>query len=66
MDGLSHGIVLAGECAQVMGIGARTGEAAKVTLRDVEIRGIFNAVQEKVKYTANFGATRLIFFDTIN
>jgi len=37
-----------------------------ISLSSVEIFGIYNKVIEKVKFTALFGATRLIFFDAMD
>ncbi len=67
MDGgSSYGILFGGTGAQVVGIGARTDSTSNITISNVEIFGIYNSVIEKVKFTATFGATRLIFFDAID
>lgn len=67
MDGgSSYGLVIGGYGAQVVGIGARIDETSDVIIENVEIFGIYNQVIEKVKFTANLGATRLIFFDAMD
>eukprot|EP01083_Nonionella_stella_P067358 178120_1 len=67
MDGgSSYGLVVGGDGAQVVGIGARHEGTSDVNISNVEIYGIYNQVIEKMKYTGNFGATRLIFFDAID
>jgi len=67
MDGgSSYGMLFGGAGAQVVGIGARHDDTADITISNVEIFGIYNAVLEKVKFTADFGATRLIFFDAMD
>eukprot|EP01083_Nonionella_stella_P087970 244933_1 len=64
--GSSYGILFGGSGAQVVGIGARHDDSSDVNISNVEIYGIYNAVIEKVKFTASFGATRLIFFDAMD
>eukprot|EP00485_Elphidium_margaritaceum_P004154 CAMPEP_0202692848 /NCGR_PEP_ID=MMETSP1385-20130828/7126_1 /ASSEMBLY_ACC=CAM_ASM_000861 /TAXON_ID=933848 /ORGANISM="Elphidium margaritaceum" /LENGTH=982 /DNA_ID=CAMNT_0049348447 /DNA_START=45 /DNA_END=2993 /DNA_ORIENTATION=- len=67
MDGgSSYGVLFGGDGAQVVGIGARPDATSNIYLKNVEIFGIYNAVIEKVKFTADFGATRLIFFDAMD
>eukprot|EP00486_Rosalina_sp_Unknown_P001205 CAMPEP_0201565262 /NCGR_PEP_ID=MMETSP0190_2-20130828/4248_1 /ASSEMBLY_ACC=CAM_ASM_000263 /TAXON_ID=37353 /ORGANISM="Rosalina sp." /LENGTH=712 /DNA_ID=CAMNT_0047982553 /DNA_START=729 /DNA_END=2869 /DNA_ORIENTATION=- len=67
MDGgSSYGLLIGGDGAQVVGIGARHSGTSDVTISNVEIYGIYNQVVEKIKYQANFGATRMIFFDAID
>ena len=67
MDGgSSYGVLFGGGGAQVVGIGARTDGTNNITISNVEIYGIYNQVIEKVKFTADSGATRLIFFDAMD
>jgi len=72
MDGgSSYGITINGRGAAVVGIGVRTDGVNNITMRNVEIFGIYNQAIEKIKFGLNAdngqpGTTRGILFDTID
>ena len=56
MDGgSSYGIVLGGNGAQVVGIGARTLKTSDISVTNVEIYGIGNQAIEKIKFSTEDG-----------
>merc|ERR1719229_654311 len=75
MDGgSSYGIVINGRGAAVVGIGVRVEEVSNVSMKNVEVFGIYNQAIEKIKFgleedgVANGrpGTTRGVLFDTID
>eukprot|EP00486_Rosalina_sp_Unknown_P015966 CAMPEP_0201593420 /NCGR_PEP_ID=MMETSP0190_2-20130828/191025_1 /ASSEMBLY_ACC=CAM_ASM_000263 /TAXON_ID=37353 /ORGANISM="Rosalina sp." /LENGTH=1007 /DNA_ID=CAMNT_0048052595 /DNA_START=113 /DNA_END=3138 /DNA_ORIENTATION=- len=67
MDGgTSYGVALGGQGAQVVGIGDRPTKTTEITIQNLEIFGVGNKLNEKIRFSGGLGATRLIFFDAID
>eukprot|EP01083_Nonionella_stella_P290532 988555_1 len=65
MDGgSSYGVVINGGGAAVVGIGTRVRGTNDISMNNVEIFGVYNQAQEKVKFSLqDEGTTRGILFD---
>mmetsp|Transcript_61329 Transcript_61329/g.97647 ORF Transcript_61329/g.97647 Transcript_61329/m.97647 type:complete len:596 (+) Transcript_61329:1-1788(+) len=64
MDGgSSYGVVINGGGAAVVGIGTRINGVSNVFMKNVEIHGIYNQAQEKIKFSVPEGTSRGILFD---
>eukprot|EP00486_Rosalina_sp_Unknown_P013765 CAMPEP_0201591984 /NCGR_PEP_ID=MMETSP0190_2-20130828/190002_1 /ASSEMBLY_ACC=CAM_ASM_000263 /TAXON_ID=37353 /ORGANISM="Rosalina sp." /LENGTH=1019 /DNA_ID=CAMNT_0048050547 /DNA_START=33 /DNA_END=3093 /DNA_ORIENTATION=- len=64
MDGgTSYGISINGEGAAVVGIGTRTANTNNIVMSNVEVFGIYNQMQEKIKFTVGIYTSRGILFD---
>eukprot|EP00485_Elphidium_margaritaceum_P007624 CAMPEP_0202695936 /NCGR_PEP_ID=MMETSP1385-20130828/9363_1 /ASSEMBLY_ACC=CAM_ASM_000861 /TAXON_ID=933848 /ORGANISM="Elphidium margaritaceum" /LENGTH=1002 /DNA_ID=CAMNT_0049352021 /DNA_START=118 /DNA_END=3126 /DNA_ORIENTATION=+ len=67
MDGgSSYGIVINGGGAAVVGIGTRITGTEHIQLSNVEVFGIYNQAQEKMKYSLKSGTSRGILFDVMD
>eukprot|EP00485_Elphidium_margaritaceum_P018336 CAMPEP_0202729440 /NCGR_PEP_ID=MMETSP1385-20130828/186133_1 /ASSEMBLY_ACC=CAM_ASM_000861 /TAXON_ID=933848 /ORGANISM="Elphidium margaritaceum" /LENGTH=1043 /DNA_ID=CAMNT_0049395701 /DNA_START=32 /DNA_END=3164 /DNA_ORIENTATION=- len=64
MDGgSSYGVVINGGGAAVVGIGTRINGCNNIRVNNLEIFGVYNQAQEKIKFTVPEGTSRGILFD---
>jgi len=67
MDGgSSYGIVINGGGAAVVGIGTRITNTNHIQMNNVEVFGIYNQAQEKMKFSLKSGTSRGILFDVMD